>query len=277
VRDEAALLEIAGAIGVAGEYEQRVEQISRTLFDLDSVGSILEEPDRRRVVSVTGLVTYAQCPKRFYWSDIDPLPRRRSNAAIAGTELHRRIELHQRGQVPFEVMEPGLYDATDDEHEDVGAGGFRAFSESLYGTEPAALVEAPFVIEMDNGYQVRGRIDAVYVREGNWEIVDFKSGRRRDDPSRMVQLQAYALAATEVDFGLDGPEQIDVSFAYLGGGLDVHTERADEGWRAGARRNLEQLTEAIDGERFEPVPGAWCGDCDFLRFCEPGKQKVGHR
>jgi DNA helicase-2/ATP-dependent DNA helicase PcrA len=277
VRDETALLGMAGAIGVAGEYVQRVEQISRTLFDLDSVGSILEEPDRRRVVSVTGLVTYAQCPKRFYWSDIDPLPRRRSIAAIAGTELHRRIELHQRGQVPFEMMEPGLYDATDDEHEDVGAGGFRAFSESPYGTEPAALVEAPFVIEMENGYQVRGRIDAVYVRGGNWEIVDFKSGRRRDDPSRMVQLQAYALAATEVDFGLDGPEQIDVSFAYLGGGLDVHTERADEPWRAGARRKLESLTEAIDGERFEPVPGAWCGDCDFLRFCEPGKQEVGHR
>ncbi|MGH8871914.1 MAG: ATP-dependent DNA helicase [Acidimicrobiia bacterium] len=273
VRDEHSLLERARALGVAEECEERVETIRQTLFELDSVGGIEEESEKGRTVSVTGLVTYAQCPKRFYWSEIDPLPRRRSVAAIAGTELHRRIELHQLGQAPFEVLEPGLYDAVD---EAVGEGGFKAFLESRYGTERAALVEAPFVIEMESGYQVRGRIDAVYAQGGRWEIVDFKSGRRKDDPSRMVQLQAYALAAAQVDFGLDKPEQIDVSFAYLGGRLDVHTERADEQWREEARRNLEQLTGAIGDDRYEAVPGDWCHSCDFLRFCEPGKQEVGH-
>jgi hypothetical protein len=90
----------------------------------------------------------------------------------------------------------------------------------------------------------------------------------------MVQLQAYALAATTVDFGIEQPEQIDVSFAYLGGGLDVHTERADEQWRERAWAHLETLTDAIDAERFDPAPGDWCHGCDFLRFCEEGKQEV---
>jgi hypothetical protein len=90
----------------------------------------------------------------------------------------------------------------------------------------------------------------------------------------MVQLQAYALAATTVDFGIEQPEQIDVSFAYLGGGLDIHTERADEQWRERARANLETLTDAIEAGSFDPAPGDWCHGCDFLRFCEEGKREV---
>jgi predicted RecB family nuclease len=272
VADEDALLEMAGAIGVADPYQQKVEEMLQTLFDLDALGEMIAEPEKARVVSVTGLVTYAQCPKRFFWSEVDPLPRRRNMAAIAGTELHRRIELHQRGQVPFEDLEPGLYDAMD---EATGEGGFKAFIDSRYGTEAARLVEAPFTFRTESGYEIRGRIDAVYEREGKWEIVDFKSGRRKDEPARLVQLQAYAVAATEVDFGLDTPEQIDVTFAYLGGGLDVHTEHADERWRRDAARNLEDLTIAIEGDRFEAVPGDWCRHCDFLRFCPEGRREMG--
>ena len=200
VADEAALLEMAGVMGVADAYQQKVDEMLQTLFDLDALGETIAEPEKARVVSVTGLVTYAQCPKRFFWSEVDPLPRRRNMAAIAGTELHRRIELHQRGQVPFEDLEPGLYDAMD---EATGGGGFKAFMGSRYGSEQARLVEAPFSFRTDSGYEIRGRIDAVYEREGNWEIVDFKSGKRKDEPACCVQLQAYAVAATEVDFGLE--------------------------------------------------------------------------
>jgi DNA helicase II / ATP-dependent DNA helicase PcrA len=270
--DENALLEVAEAVGVAEAYQEKVEAMRLTLFDLDAAGAIVAEPDKTRTVSVTGLVTYAQCPKRFFWSEVDPLPRRRNLAAVAGTELHRRIELHQRGQIPFEDLEPGLYDAMD---EVVGGGGFKAFLESRYGTEPARLIEAPFALQTDSGYEIRGRIDAVYEREGNWEIVDFKSGRRTEEPARMVQLQAYALAAIQVDFGLDKPERIDVSFAYLGGGLDVHTEHVDETWRNEASRNIEGVTSAIEGNRFDPLPGDWCHNCDFLRFCPEGRRQVG--
>jgi DNA helicase-2/ATP-dependent DNA helicase PcrA len=272
--DEAAMTEIANAHDVSGLFEQGVEAMGLTLFELDAAGSIEPVTEKSRVVSVTGLVTYAQCPKRFFWSDIDPLPRRRNMAAVRGTDLHRRIELHQRGQVPFDDLEPGLYDAMDEAEGD-GAGGFNAFLESRFATQPAALVEAPFILHTESGYQVRGRIDAIYEDEGNWEIVDFKSGRNQDDPSRMVQLQAYAVAADRYDFGLDRPREIDVSFAYLGGGLDVHTEHADGPWRESAAATIEGLTEAIEAEQFEPNPGSWCHHCDFLRFCPAGQLEVG--
>ena len=269
--DDTSMLERASAIAVSDQFTNRVGQLEERLFELSLVETPQGEMEQSRTVSVTGLVTYAQCPKRFFWSQIDPLPRRRNPAAIAGTDLHRRIELHQRGQVPFEPLEPDLYDVID---EAAGDGGFKAFVESRYGTEPAFLVEAPFSLRLDNGYQVRGRIDAVYRDGTRWEIVDFKSGRPRDDPSLIVQLQAYAMAASKVDFGVDKPEQIDVSFAYLGGGLSVETERADEPWRGRAEQSLTRLTDAIESSRFEPTPGEWCRRCDFLRFCDAGQQWV---
>jgi DNA helicase-2/ATP-dependent DNA helicase PcrA len=270
--DEGALEEMARAHDVSGTFRERVEALTQTLFDLDAAGSITPPPERTRVVSVTGLVTYAQCPKRFFWSDIDPLPRRRNPAAVAGTDLHRRIELHQRGQVPFDDLEPGMYDAIDEAE---GTGGFKAFLDSRFASRQAALVEAPFILRTESGYDVRGRIDAIYERDGDWEIVDFKSGRRKDDPARMVQLQAYAVAADRCDFGIDRPGAIEVSFAYLGGGLDIHTEQADAAWREAASSRVESLTDAIEAERFEPIPGDWCRTCDFLRFCPEGRQEVG--
>ena len=249
----------------------RVGGMHETLFELSRLEVLDEAPADSRSVSVTGLVTYAQCPKRFFWSEIDRLPRRRNPAATAGTELHRRIELHQRGQVPFDLLEPGLYDVID---EAVETGGFKAFLDSRFGTDRPALVEAPFTVELDNGYRVRGRIDAVYRDDRHWEIVDFKSGRPREDPSLMVQLEAYAVAAAKVDFGLPAPDAIDVTFAYLGGGLSTRTEHADEAWRLRAEQNLERLTDKVEAGEFEPSPGEWCRSCDFLRFCEPGRREV---
>jgi DNA helicase-2/ATP-dependent DNA helicase PcrA len=264
---------IAAAEGVSDEFERLTAEWEERLFSLDHLPEA-ETGDASSSVSVTGLVTYAQCPKRFYWSDVDPLPRRRNPAAVRGSEIHRRIELHQRGQVPFEDLEPDLYDAVGLDDGETGTGGYRAYEESGYATRRAVLVEAPFTFELDNGYRVRGRIDAIYADDGHWEVVDFKSGRQREDPSRVVQLQAYAVAVTDLELGPERPLSLDVTFAYLGGGLDVETTRADSNWVQAARARLLRLTDGIDAGEFTATPGEWCINCDFLQFCEPGKRET---
>ncbi len=119
---------------------------------------------------------------------------------------------------------------------------------------------------------MRGRIDAIYeAGESHWEIVDFKSGRRSNDPASLVQLEAYAVAAAEVPFTSKRPETIDVTFAYLGGGLDLHTDRADAEWVDNARRHLASLLDGIAARHWEPSPSQACRSCDFLRFCDPGR------
>ncbi len=63
-------------------------------------------PVARRTVSVGGVIDYARCPKRFYWTAVRPLPRFSGPAARIGTEVHRWIERRASGQaVLLEVDE----------------------------------------------------------------------------------------------------------------------------------------------------------------------------
>jgi len=272
--DEPELIDrLAVEHGFDDEYRRIADQWEERLFDLAEAGEIASEPETH-TVSVTGLVTYAQCPKRYYWTDIDPLPRRRNLAATRGTEIHRRIELHQRGQMPFEELEPGLYDAVDEPDEVGGPGAFDVYESSRFAVDKARLIEAPFLLSLSNGFRVRGRVDAIYGDDDHWEVVDFKSGRPKDDPARAVQLEAYAVAVNEVDFGGDRPETLDVTFAFLGGELHEETTRADAAWVEAAGRHLVEITDSISAAEFDPKPGPWCHHCDFLRFCGPGKAQV---
>jgi len=218
INDGGTIETLASETGVKKDYKQLVDDINQRLFNL-AEPAIADDIPEQSAVSVTGLVTMAQCPKRFFWSDVDPLPRRPNPAATRGTRVHRRIELHQKGQVPFDEMESDLYDVADGDGGSVGA--YDAYLESKYATRTADLIEAAFGFELDNGYRIGGRIDAVYCEGQHWEVVDFKSGRSNPDPSRLVQLQAYAVAVNEVDFGITSPEKVDVAFVYLGGGVEV--------------------------------------------------------
>lgn len=270
--DPSHLDRMARERGVEAEYGRLSEEWTQRLFELDELEGFApqEEP---ATVSVTGLITYAQCPKRFYWTAIDPLPRRRNRAATIGTEIHRRIELHQRGQVPFDELQPELYDAPDEPAEGEG-GGFEAYESSRFASRSARFVEVPFDVGLDNGYTIRGRIDAIYADDGHWEVVDFKSGSRKQDPARIVQLEAYAVAIDRVAFADQKPKTLDVTFAYLGGGLEEVTIRADHAWVVSAGEHLVELTDSIDGGEFSETPGPWCHHCDFLQFCQPGQEQV---
>ena len=279
IEDPAAIEALATEHDVAEEYSRLVSDWQQRLFTLDDLVP-LEAGAPPATVSVTGLVTYAQCPKRYYWSDVDPLPRRANPAAVTGSEVHRRIELHQRGHIPFDDLEPELYDVVAPEPSGPGggdgrAGGFDVYRQSRFADRDATLVEAPFTLALTNGYRIRGRIDAVYTEGDHWEIVDFKSGRPQDDPARIVQLQAYAVAASDVGLGPPRPASIDVTFAYLGGGrIEEISAQADQNWVDMARERLTELTDSIDASRFETAPGPWCNHCDFLRFCPAGQAEV---
>ncbi|NNL28255.1 MAG: ATP-dependent helicase [Acidimicrobiia bacterium] len=221
--------------------------------------------DEELTVSVTGLVTYATCPLRYYWSEVDRLPRRPNRRALAGTKLHRRIELHNLGKVP--LSEELTYDNLDTSH----VGRYSSFLESRLGSRTPILVEAPFLYRTDLG-RVRGRIDAVYGDEDHWEIVDFKSGRKRTPGPEILQLQAYALAASENGLGRSAPDLMDVTFAYLGEGFETHTETADDRWISEARSDVASILHDIAEKRFEATPSDACRSCDFVGVCEIGKE-----
>ncbi|MDF1594721.1 MAG: ATP-dependent DNA helicase [Acidimicrobiia bacterium] len=258
----------ATQLGVAGAYHERVDHYQDKLFRIpETPPPVGPEP---LLTSVTGLVTYAICPQRFYWSEVDRLPRRPSSAARRGVEIHRRIELHNRGEVPLDDFTEDAYDIGPSDAGSAGTRPFEAFLESRFAATAPLLIEAPFDLRVGSS-TIRGRIDAVYAPEaGHWEIVDFKSGAPSKLAATAVQLEAYALAATEVPFTLQRPSTIDVTFAYLGGGLQTVSERADEEWIHNARDHVTTLLDNITDEVWDASPSSACRHCDFARFCDAG-------
>jgi DNA helicase-2/ATP-dependent DNA helicase PcrA len=263
-------------VGDSGPYDAAVDQMHMILDDLPAEPEPAVEAGGVDT-SVTGLVTLAGCPQRFYWTEVDPLPRRQAPAMRRGVKVHRMIELHGRGEMALDDMADDLYDVTDLD-EPVGDGGpdpYQVYLNSRFADHKPRYVEAAIDLHLAKG-RVRGRIDAVYELEpGSWEIVDFKSGRNRNDPTAVVQLEAYAVAAAEGALSAEAPREIKVTFAYLGGGeLQEVAVPVDDEWLERARHHLAELTEAALGPEYAQVPSPACQRCDFLRFCEAGKAFV---
>ncbi len=255
--------------GIAAQYDAAVDQLGMKLEGLPEPEERTEPSERFRT-SVTGLVTYAGCPQRFRWEHVERLPRRPSAAARRGVEFHRRVEMHHRGTATLEEAAPG-FTADADAHRPV-TSSFDRFLNSRFAASRPILIEAPFELQVGMT-SISGRIDAVYEHEpGTWEIVDFKSGRPGHDPSRLVQLEAYALAAEEITLeGRPRPDTVTVTFAYFGGDESAEESAGvDEAWLARAREHVTALAAGAEHGPFEPTPGMPCRSCDFVRFCDPG-------
>ena len=262
---------------VEEEYQAALEEFTGLLFRLPD-----PTPDpgpQETSTSATGLVTYALCPKKYFWTAVDPLPRSYSSAVRRGTRIHRQIELHHQGKVPLLEPEDGFAELTDDDRPvDSPTDPFQVFLESRFAKMTTQWLERVFTLRLNDDFLVRGRIDAVYRGEsGGWEIVDFKSGKApADDPhgARLAQMQVYALAVREIPELGPAPADLSVTIAYLGGGRLAESpsaEEVDAEWLTAARDRLEDMARSIADERWAPTPSAACTGCDFLHVCPEGK------
>ncbi|MGZ5297951.1 MAG: PD-(D/E)XK nuclease family protein, partial [Actinomycetota bacterium] len=226
-------------------------------------------PVARRTVSVGGVIDYARCPKRFYWTAVRPLPRFSGPAARIGTDVHRWIERRASGQaVLLEVDE-----APDLTSEELAGepGKVERLREAFLGSRFADITplyaERSFLLRLE-GSTVGGRIDAVYGDPGGpWEVVDWKTGRRPadDDPLAALQLDLYGLACVEI-WGKQ-PQDVTLTYLYLASGDEVSHAMEDPD---AVKARVVQALRSIEAGAFEPTPGRHCTYCDFRAFCAEG-------
>jgi DNA helicase-2/ATP-dependent DNA helicase PcrA len=260
---------------IVGAVEQEREQLILQIADLKE--PMTEHRPTRFATSVTNLVAMAECPLKFKWIHLDKLPRRPGLAAQLGTQFHRKVEYHNLGVVP--LVEP-TFDGFTSEEPPAKADTSRTdpwdvFQQSRFADLHATFAEVPFVLEIGDG-AVRGKIDAIYTDDNNtWEIVDYKSGKRRDDAARDVQLEAYALAIQDGAVSLEAPRAMAVTFAYFGGdACEEKTVSVDDAWIGSARSHVEGLMAAAAAGPYEASPSPDCRYCDFLHLCDAGQEQV---
>jgi DNA helicase-2/ATP-dependent DNA helicase PcrA len=234
------------------------------------------DPSAPRSISASGVIDYARCPKRFYWSAVRPLPRFSGPAARIGTEIHRWIERRASGQGRL-LETDDLPDLTVEEL--AGEPGTMdrlrtAFLDSRFAELTPLFAERAFLLRA-GGRTVGGRIDAIYgAPEGPWEVVDWKTGRRpsEDDALVTLQLDVYGLACVEI-WGKD-PGELTLSYVYLRSGEEVSHPMGDP---ADTRDRIERTLAAIEAAEFEPTPGPACRYCDFRAFCDAGRSWLADR
>ncbi len=280
-----AALETARLGSVPAELLDRLSPQERTVYEdlvsgrLTLAAHLVERervsekgPEPPARLGVVGVIDYARCPKRFFWSFVRPLPRFSGPAARIGTEIHSWIERRSAGQATLLELEeePDLTAEELARQPGLIRRLREAFLASRFANAVPLYAERPFLLSFDD-VTVSGRIDAIFgLADGPWEVVDYKTGRRpADDELASAQLDLYALAC--IDVWGKRPEDLTLTYFYLASGEEV-SRPAPEPDRV--RERVAAWLSGIRAERFDPTPGEHCRWCDYLTFCDAGRAFV---
>jgi DNA helicase II / ATP-dependent DNA helicase PcrA len=231
-RDAPGTLEARVPPGQTDAFQAAAEA-GRHLLASARVEPIAARVDPPRILSVSQVLTYARCPRDFYWSVVRPLPAPPKPAARLGTMVHRLLE-RRAGNLPV------LLD-TDDlagDHPaaladpDLVERATRNLAATRYAQLPPPDAEVGVTLRV-GPWVVRGRIDAIFDRRGTdaaepasgaeVELVDWKTGRVEVSTSGLDQLAIYAVALREL--GKLPGDRCVVSYCHLGGDEPVIHDR----------------------------------------------------
>jgi DNA helicase-2/ATP-dependent DNA helicase PcrA len=162
-------------------------------------------------------------------------------------------------------------DYQEQEYKKDGLEQLRAFHASLLAAPPDVVAqEKPFELPLENNVVLTGRMDQVNcIATGEEEIVDYKTGRPKNDDKakKDLQLSVYALAAREVfDWN---PTRL--TFYNLQNNQVVSTTRDDKKLNK-VRAEIQEAAADIRAGEFPAKPGFSCKFCDYVSICPAMEQ-----
>ncbi len=239
-------------------------------------------------LSASAIDTYERCAMKYMFQQLWGIRGGPHAQTTFGNVMHTAIkelvgEIRRSGRLPFEEA-VAIYERewsaagfTDDYHEQQYRRAGREQLEAFYKTysaSPADVVhqEKRFELPLEHEVMVTGRMDQVNrIANGGIEIVDYKTGRPRDEKKAAedLQLSIYALAAEEV---LDiTPSRL--VFYNLTTNEAIATSR-DAKALAATKQKIATIADQIRAQEFSAKPGFSCGYCDFKPLCPAHEQLI---
>jgi CRISPR/Cas system-associated exonuclease Cas4 (RecB family) len=236
------------------------------------------------------LQCYLDCPRQYRFRYVDRRPERRTFAPTAlGLSVHKALR-NFYGLEPAERTVDNLlralrraWDGTGyrsaKDAEDAYARAEDMLRRYHAGTDPqrarVVALESKFShAKSREGILVTGRVDRIDIDDGEYVIVDYKTGRfgRHDDAiDESLPLSLYAIAVSAV---LGRPVK------------RIAVEHLPTGRRAETRRDIDRLSgdwkalvdlademRSLEAE-FPPRPGPLCPWCDYLMICPEGRASM---
>ncbi len=232
------------------------------------------------------LQCYLDCPRQYKFRYVDRRPERRAFGPTAlGRSVHKALRDFygmDRTDRTLDNLLRALRRAWDGagyrsskEAEDAFARAEDMLRRYHSGSDPqrhqVVAMESKFThTRAADGILVTGRVDRLDIDEGQYVIVDYKTGRFGEDPSVLDESLPLSLYAIAVSAAL-GREVSRIAVEHLSTGRRVETRRDTD------RLNLdwEQLIAHSREMRltgvFPPKPSALCRWCDYIVACPEGR------
>jgi len=235
------------------------------------------------------LQCYLDCPRQYRFRYVDRRPERRQFGPSAlGRSVHKALR-------DFYALEPSArtvdnlvralrrsWDGTGyrsaKEAEDAYARAEDMLRRYHAGTDPTrarvVALESKFShARSSEGLLITGRVDRIDIDEGQYVIVDYKTGRFGEDQHTLdesLPLTLYAIAVSAVM----GRPVSRIAVEHLTSGRRAETWR-DRDRQKGDWRKLNVVAKEMrSGSEFPPTPSALCRWCDYLVACPEGRASL---
>lgn len=242
---------------------------------LDQLGEI-----KIKSLSYTQIDTFKGCPLKYKYRYILKVPTLPYQTLTFGRTIHETLHdfhrLAQQGknlsQKEFIDLYKSHFDETGYDNQEHKEKRFKKGIEDLkiyYKTHEKLFgkplhLERSFKLKIDD-VTINGKIDRIdEIKEGT-EIIDYKTGKTKDQKTvdRDEQLSLYALASNEV-FGLN-PKQVSLYFIESGQKIStIKTPKQLEN----TKKKLTKDIQKIKSSDFKATPNpVRCKFCEYNRIC----------
>jgi RecB family exonuclease len=255
-----------------------------TLFD-----TLFEQGDQLFELNPSKLQCYLDCPRQYRFRYVDKRSERRAFGPTAlGRSVHKALRDFygmDREQRTIDNLLRALRRSWDGsgyrstkEAEDAYARAEDMLRRYHAGNDPQSTrvvaLESKFsYARSSDGVLITGRVDRIDIDDGEYVIVDYKTGRFGSDDvalNESLPLSLYAIAVSATM----GRDVHRIAVEHLTSGRRAETsrlpERLEQDWVKVASLALEMR----NGSEFLPRPSSLCRWCDYLVACPEGRASI---
>lgn len=250
---------------------------------------LFDEGRRLFEINPSKLQCYLDCPRQYRFRYVE---RRRERRAFAHTALGRSVHKALREFYALVGAERTLERLLQLLRRAWDGSGYRSSAQAeealdraermlvtFHGSRdhsrvrPLALESKFHVAHNPEGILVTGRVDRIDLEDDEYVIVDYKTGRFRQDAASLEASLPLSLYAMAVGAQL-GRHVSRIALEHLATGVRAETRRDPDrlrgDWKAVVDIADEMRREAV----FPPRPGPLCRWCDYLSVCPAGQAEV---
>jgi DNA helicase-2/ATP-dependent DNA helicase PcrA len=253
------------------------------------------QPKEEKIITISNLKknfsfsqinVYQTCPLQYRYQYILNLPTAPQASTSFGNTIHATLyqfyqefkqnkevdksillSLYQKNWIPVGYLSSTQEKKIKKEGEKILTDYFEKFH---HKNLKIISLERSFKIKLKENIIITGKIDRVDIgKEGNIEIIDYKTGTIPDEKKLKndLQLSIYALAVLSDPALKTNLDKIVLSYLYLQQSQKISFKKSLAEIEKAKELILDTVNQ-ISQQKFLPKVGPWCDFCPFKIICE---------